>query len=307
LPSSFKNQTIITNKEYKMKKALLALLSATLVFTVISPAQAEDQKVLAVIDSAIKSEKFPSIIYEACFTVGKTCPNGANFMEGKGSASAPWPTSINNGTYHGDSMVKAALVANPNIKIVFVRYSDVSALGNSLSSPDALVNAIKWVSENADKYSIDAVSISQSSVSVNNLNRCKTDNTLISSVGSLKVKNIPTFVATGNDKRSDVVGFPACVEGAIGVGALANISQLETASNRGPGLDLVAFSKVSITKANDISWFDLSGSSSSTAVSASAYLAKNKFATFVEYFNSLPKISVKFIDGKSAVISYSSL
>jgi hypothetical protein len=72
MPISFKNQTITTNKEYKMKKTLLALLSTTLLFSVVSPAQAEDQKVLAIIDTAINSTKFNSIIQEACFTTVKS-------------------------------------------------------------------------------------------------------------------------------------------------------------------------------------------------------------------------------------------
>ena len=47
-----------------MKKVLLALLSIALAFTALAPAQAEDQKVLAIIDSAINSKNFPSIIHE---------------------------------------------------------------------------------------------------------------------------------------------------------------------------------------------------------------------------------------------------
>jgi len=63
MPNSFKNQTITTTKrETKMKKTLLALLSAVLLITVVQPAQAEDQKVLAIIDTAIDSKKFPQII-----------------------------------------------------------------------------------------------------------------------------------------------------------------------------------------------------------------------------------------------------
>ena len=90
-----------------MKKALLALLSIGIAFTAIQPAQAEDQKVLAIIDSAINSKNFPSIIHEVCFTKVKSldpnqnmsCPNGELFMEGPGAASAPWPVSINNATH----------------------------------------------------------------------------------------------------------------------------------------------------------------------------------------------------------------
>lgn len=288
-----------------MKKALLALLSAVLVITAIQPVQAQDQKVLAIIDTAINSDNFPQIIYEACFTTERVianpvlCPNGTKQMEGKGSAAAkPWATSINNGIYHGDSMVKSALAVNPNTKIVFVRISNTDSTGatNAYSNQlESLILAIKWVSENASKLSIDAVSISQSTVTTTGLNLCSTNTTkdtrTIDAVASLVANNIPVFAATGNNGRTDVVGFPACVNGVVGVGALFSTSTLEKATNRGPGLDLVAMGKITITKYNG-STVDIAGTSGATAVSASSYVNKNTYATFQEYVNSLPKLLV---------------
>lgn len=282
-----------------MKKTLLALLSIALAFTALAPAQAEDQKVLAIIDTAINSKNFPSIIHEVCFTTVKSsvpsqnmsCPNGELFMEGKGAASAPWPTSLNNLTYHGDTMVKSALTVNPSLKIVFIRFNDVTVSGNSRGDVKALTSAINWVSQNAVKYSIDALSISQGSVSANNLALCTTDKVTISSVEHLTANNIPVFAATGNDRRRDVVAFPSCVNGVIGVGALGNATQLEAATNTGPGLDMVAPGKVRITKYNG-SPTDTAGSSVATAVSAASYVNRNTFSTFGEYLSSLSKIVI---------------
>ena len=282
-----------------MKKALLALLSAVLLITVTQPAQAEDQKVLAIIDTAINSNNFNSIIHEVCFTTVKSktpsqnmsCPNGELFMEGPGAASAPWPKSINNSTYHGDTMVKAALTVNPNLKVVFIRFNDVTSLGNSRGDVRALTSAIDWVSKNAAKYSIDALSISQSSVSADNLALCSTSTVVISSFASLTSNNVPVFVATGNDRRKDVVGFPSCVSGAIGVGALGSGTNLEAATNSGPGLDMVSPGKIRVTKYNG-SPIDTAGSSVATAVSAASYVNQNTFKTFGEYTNSLPKILI---------------
>lgn len=290
---------IVKMKRNKMKKVLLALLSITVAFTASQPAQAQDERVLAIIDSAINSNNFSSIIHEVCFTTVKSsiaaqnmsCPNGELFMEGKGAASAPWPASLNNPTYHGDTMVKAALTVNPNLKIVFIRFNDVTVSGNSRGDAKALALAIDWVSNNASKYSIDALSISQSSVSAGNLTRCSTDTVTINAVSSLNTKNIPVFVATGNDRRRDVVGFPACVNGVIGVGALGNETQLEAATNTGPGLDMVAPGKVNITKYNG-SPISTAGSSVATAVSAASYVNRNTFSTFGEYLSSLTKILI---------------
>lgn len=296
-----------------MKKVLLALLSIALAFTALAPAQAEDQKVLAIIDSAINSKNFPSIIHEVCFTTVKSsiptqnmsCPNGELFMEGPGSASAPWPLQVdsktklpvpglfnlNNATFHGDTMVKAALTVNPNIKIVFIRFNDVTSLGNSRGDAKALALAFDWVSKNASKYSIDALSVSQSTVSVGNLALCTQDTVTVNSVASLTANNIPVFAATGNDRRNDVVGFPSCVNGVIGVGALGNATQLEGLTNTGPGLDMVAPGKVRVTKYNG-SPTDTAGSSVATVVSAASYVNRNTFKTFGEYLASLPKILI---------------
>jgi Subtilase family len=299
MPSSFKNQTI-TNKEKTMKKALLALLSIAIAFTAVAPAQAQDERVLAIIDSAIDSTKFNSIIHEVCFTTVKSmaCPNGQLFMEGPLSASAPWPRhknganfDLNNATFHGDTMVKAALTVNPNTKIVFIRFNDVTALGNSRGDVKALALAIEWVSQNAEKYSIDALSISQSSVSSGNLALCKTHTQTINSVSLLNSKNVPVFVATGNDRRTDVIGFPSCVNGTIPVGALANEKQLEKATNTGPGLAMVSLGKVRVTKYNG-SPTDTAGSSVATVVSAASYVNRNTSKTFGEYLSSLPKILI---------------
>ena len=297
MPSSFKNKTINTNKENIMKKVLLALLSIGIAFTAMQPSQAQDQKVLAVIDTAINSANFNSIIHEVCFTTSKpmSCPNGQLFMEGPGSASAPWPTSINNGTYHGDSMVKAALATDPNLKIVFIRFADVTTIGNHRGDAKALTAAIDWVSNNASKYSIDAVSISQSGVSTDLktkqrvLHPACTDSTTINAVSQLKSINVPTFAATGNDGLNNLVGFPACIDGVIGVGAMGSPTQFEKATNRGPGLDMVALGKVSVTKYNG-SPTNISGSSGATVVAAASYVRNSTGQNFVDYINGLIKV-----------------
>lgn len=279
-----------------MKKVMIAILSAVVVVTPLQVAQAQDQKVLAIIDTAINSAKHPSVIYEACFTTGLStgCSNGSNFMEGPGSASAPWPTNQNSGTYHGDAMVKAALVANPDVKIVFVRYSDVSAAGNSLNTQEALVKAIVWVSNNAEKYSVDAVSISQSSISSGNLTRCSTDTTTINAISYLNTKNIPTFAATGNDGSLTKIGYPSCIPGVTATAALVSESVFEKASNRGPGTDLVGIGKTSITKYLG-SKVDIYGTSAATVKAASSYVGQTTFTNFLNWIESFKKITISGI------------
>lgn len=281
-----------------MKKALLALLSAVLVITAVQPVQAQDQRVLAIIDTAINSAKHPSVIYEACFTTGNItgCPNGTNTMEGPGSAGTKvWPTDMGTGgTYHGDAMVKSALAVNPNVKIVFVRVSDISlTTGNSVNTQEALAKAIAWVANNADKHSIDAVSISQASISTDNLRRCSAptlpiDVAASNAISSLSAKNIPTFVSTGNQGSTTVIGYPSCIPNATAVAAIVSSGVWEKSSNKGPGVDVVAVGKTDITRYNG-STISIYGTSPATAKAAARFVGKNTTDSFSGYLNTLAK------------------
>jgi hypothetical protein len=285
MPSSFKNQTINNNnKENKMKKALLAVLSIAIAFTAMQPSQAQDQRVIAVIDTAIDSKKVPSVIYEACFTENKSCPNKTNFMEGSGSASSSvWPANILSSVYHGHNVTQAALSADTSVKIVFVRIANITAAGNSTNTPGALNLAIDWVAKNAEKYSIDAVSISQSSIATNNITACTTNTSVIGAVASLNSKNVPVFAATGNDKSTTVVGYPACVSGVVGVGAVTNkLDMIADSTNRGPGLDVLAVGTMNIVR-YDGTVSSISGTSIAAPRAASLYVknAKGNLVTFI--------------------------
>jgi len=301
LPSSFKNQTITTTKrEIKMKKTLLALLSAVLLITVVQPAQAEDQKVLAIIDTAINSKQFPQVIHEVCFnTYTATCPNGQKNMEGAGAANlASWPKPNVSGAWHGDWMVKAALMTDPTIKIVFIRYVEITNVGTYRNDAESLVSAIDWVSKNAEKYSIDALSISQSSLNLPTW--CASNKTTVDAVSLLNSKNVPVFAATGNNAKADAVGFPSCVSGVTGVGALnKSKTGFEKATNGqaklNPGLDVATFGAFEIQLGTLNATFPLAGSSGATVVSATTYLKNNKSKTFQEYLNTLPKIIINTV------------
>ena len=272
-----------------MKKLLITLLSITTIFAPLQVAQAADEPVIAIIDTAIDSKKVTSVVYEACFTQNKSCPNMSNAMEGTGSANSPfWPTSMLNATYHGHHMVDAALKTNPNIKIVFVRIANITAAGNSTNTPQALSQAIDWVSKNASRFSVDAVSISQAGISTNNLESCKADTIVVNAIKLLNSQNIPSFIATGNDGRKDIVGFPSCVDGAIGVGAAAPNGTIAPMTNSGPGLDILSIGSMDVTRYNNTT-ATVAGTSVSTVVAASLYI-KNKTTNILDFISTFSKI-----------------
>lgn len=280
-----------------MKKILLAILSVTLLTTVIQPAQAEDQKVLAVIDTAIDSNKVTSVIHEVCFTdsLAMACPNGQLFMEGKGAAgSNVWPTSTLNKIYHGHNVTQVALSVDPTIKVIFVRVANITSLGNPGVTTNTLTLGMDWVSKNAAKYGIDAVSISQSSISPDNLNACTGTGLLkteglraISAVSTLNASNVAVFVSTGNDSSKNVVGFPSCVSGSIGVGSIKpSLTELSSFTNRGPGLDVVAIPSAKIKNFKDVE-VDVNGTSVSTPLAAAQYIKNKGSGTFAEFSTTL--------------------
>lgn len=281
-----------------MKKIAVGILFAILGTLLVNPVQAAEVKTLAIIDTAVDSNKIPSVVYEVCFTdsKGMACPNKANFMEGKGAANSPiWPTSMLNSLYHGFNVTQSALKTNPNLKIVFVRISDISSSGGSINTQASLIRAIDWVSKNATKYNINAVSISQSSISTNNLAACTTNTTVINAVELLNQQNIPVFAATGNDRSTTVVGFPSCVAGVIGVGALGKpygsslYTEILSTTNKGPGLDVVAKGDIDIVRYNNTT-ASFTATSAATPIAAATYLSITSFNTFTNYVVQLNKV-----------------
>jgi hypothetical protein len=221
-----------------MKKAVgIVVTMLMVVFLQPTGAQAEDQKVIAIIDNAMDSNKNSSIIYEVCITQRNTCPNGTSFQEGKGAANvSDW--TIKN-IDHGYNITQVANLVAPNVKVVFIRISDVNVFSTFSSIHNdgrSLSAALKWVSENASRFSIDAVSISQSRSNFT-AGTCPVDNVFSSATQSLKLQGISVYAATGNEGKTNMVGFPSCVTDVVGVGATTASGAITRYTNRGPGMD----------------------------------------------------------------------
>ena len=82
------------------------------------------------------------------------------------------------------------------------------------------------------------------------------------------------------------VGFPSCIDGAIGIGALASGGTvLSAATNRGPGLDAVAIGDMDIVRYNGTT-ATISGTSVANVVAATKYVGQtNLFAQFIAGMN----------------------
>lgn len=213
-----------------MKKIIFATVSAMFFATQIAPAVADDQKVVAIIDTAVDVSKFDNIVYEVCFTL-RTCPNGKSFMEGPGSAAVS-NFSIN-GMSHGSNLVSISKYVEQNVKIIFIRIADLNVYPTfSAIHTDgrSLERAVEWVSNNAEKYSIDAISISQARTNFA-AGTCPSSPLLENSVKKLSGINVPTFAGSGNDSSKTKIAWPACVPGTYPVGAVGPNNTIAPYSN----------------------------------------------------------------------------
>jgi hypothetical protein len=214
------------------------LLTTALVMSHFSalPAQAEQLQTLVIADTAIDSsmsEFSGNIIHEVCIVDYSVCPNGTNFMEGKGSAFLPKELIQLNGFNHGTQMVSAAVRTNPELRIVFIRIVSHSPNGLRLTANiDVLKRTLDWVRKNRTTYNIQAIAISQGHHNLLSLtNYCPQDDSFNSLLNELHAQEIPYFAPTGNRGDRSRVDWPACTSKALAIGALTPERQVASYTN----------------------------------------------------------------------------
>ena len=257
--------------------AIITLLSLSTL-----PAQADDQKVIAIIDTAIDSSKFKNVIQEVCFTSNKSCANGQNYMEGIGSANiADWKTKGNIDSTHGTNISAVATSIDPSVKIVFIRIMNVLP-GNVVFTDGAMIaSSLSWLATNASKYSIDAVSISQNI----NSNTCGTVFYGPSaSISSLYQQGIAVFASAGNTKNSKPT-FPACADNVYSVGAIAQNDQFFATSNGKGNVKFATDGCYSWTSRLGVCSTAFSGTSVSAIIVATKMVSRYNTSNVVEFAN----------------------
>lgn len=211
---------------FEIKSFISAVLCLALLIVPSFPAYAQlQEETLVVIDTALNSDQADiagNIAYEVCILDWSVCPNGQSFMEGKGAAYLSPRFMSDNGFNHGSQMVSAALKTNPNLQIIFIRIVGNSSSGTRLNvSPFVVAKALKWVSDNNDRFNIGAVAMSQGHHNLSSLTRyCPTESSVESMVDLLLQKGIPLFVPAGNSRDYERLDWPACVPPTISIGAL---------------------------------------------------------------------------------------
>ena len=209
--------------------AQAALKSNTLKSTTSTPT-------LAILDTALDTS-IPAIrsrvVAEVCILDWPSCPNGKSFMEGPGSSVLPMKFLATNNFNHGTQMASAAIAANPNINIVFIRIvGNTSKGGVQTYGLNTLVNALTWVNNNKTKYNIVAVASSHAT-NAPVIKRSATSayclpTAVDTAVSNLNNSGIPVFFPSGNSagnpSMKGKIEWPACISQSIAVGGVETLN-----------------------------------------------------------------------------------
>lgn len=291
------------------KKILAAFAAFILIAPVAAKAETPQQPTLAILDTAIDMT-VPSIaknvVYEACVLEWGVCPNTKPLMEGPGSATLQHPYVAMNGFEHGTQMVSAAIQANPNVKIVFVRIIGNNPDGSrKVAGNQTIVNALNWVLQNKEKFNIQAVSMSQSNhiLGPAGTDYCPKDLAIQELISSLKNKNVGVFFPAGNLRDYTRVSFPSCIPESISVGATMPTGEVAIYSNYDAKLiDFVALGTMRLTSAGN-KQVNVAGTSASTQVAASSWVALRSIKPNLTYQETLDLFNKTAIITKNSKVT----
>lgn len=224
-----------------MKKLIAAAIIAITIISGSVTANANQLKsttvapTLAILDNAldtsipfIKSQ----VVAEVCILDWLSCPNGKSFMEGTGSSVLP-AKMMSSSFSHGTQMASAALLANPNLNIVFIRIVGNTKKGNPQTyGINTLVNALNWVSDNQIKYNIVAVASSNATnapvINKSSKSAYCTPTVLDPVISKLNNSGVPVFFPSGNSgmvsAMKDKIEWPACINQSIAVGGVETLN-----------------------------------------------------------------------------------
>lgn len=263
------------------KKLIAALIAITISIPTTASAALKSSTLetptLVVMDTALDttlSQFKGKIAQEVCILEWKTCPNGDYFMEGTGAATISPYAMTKNGFDHGTQMVSAALSANPNMKIVFIRIAGQNInYDRQISTELTIVNSLKWVYLNKDRYNIQAVSMSQGNHNLMSGSQyCPSTPDTQNMVKSLISVGIPTFMASGNNRDYTRIDWPSCLPEVISVGA-GTKNGIEVYSNHDPVLlDYIGESRMQVFTPGEIIK-NATGTSIATQVVGASWVA----------------------------------
>lgn len=217
---SIRNKT----KGVKMKSKVALAVVAVLGVLFIQPAEANTGKSLVIIDSYFDSKVAASNI--RCVT-----PTNTNCVTT--TVTSP---SLSSAVNHGNAMAEVAKKQSSTLPIILLQSAVVLPKTVNEVNAGNFIDALNWVNNNSSI--VGAVSVSRffngnRECSPNSINTApyggvtKADATIRSLIATLKSKNIPVFVSTGNAPKTKV-DYPACIADTVSVTSPGNVSDAST-------------------------------------------------------------------------------
>jgi hypothetical protein len=209
-----------------MKKIAVGFAAVMFSTMVLVPSQATTPKALVIIDSYFDSKVSASNV--KCITLANTeCTDVVK-------VTTP---SLSHSINHGNAMAEVAKKQNSSLPITLLRSAPASARSVAEVNAGNFIDALNWVNNNSS--TVGAVSVSRffghanGTCRPNSVNTAphggvaKADATIRSLILTLKSKNIPVFVSTGNAPKK-TVGYPACIADTVSVTSPGNTSDAFT-------------------------------------------------------------------------------
>ena len=284
-----------------MKKIILAFsMLTTLAFAQSSAIASDNDPVIAIMDTGINNA-LPvfqdRIIYEVCILESNSCLNNQSFMEGTNSALINPSIMENNGFDHGTQMASVLLKTNPDLKIVFIRViGNTESGGRAITTEATLQNSLQWVIDNAERFNIQAVSMSQGQhVLKSGKSYCPKSTNTQNLIKQLKTMEIPVFFPSGNNGDYSRIDWPACIPESIAVSAMYSNKSVAYFTNYDKNLtDFFANGYVyAFNSRNEI--VNAAGTSTATQVAAASWLKVKQLKpnlSYNEIYNLLRKTAI---------------
>lgn len=204
-------------------KKIIAIASALLLATSVTPAVANEKPTVVIIDSGFDSELL-NPIKEVCILVTKNCNNGNAFDDSLGSSDTniqlmpSWKSEWD----HGTKMADIVRQINPNVNIILIRNAIVTSRGAvNIGGTKEFELSLQWVKDNAKRYNISAVSFSRGSNAwVRAGKGCPIEVGIQSKIVDLQSLGIATVIAAGNNGDKVNVSYPGCIPEAVTISGI---------------------------------------------------------------------------------------
>ncbi|WP_161957298.1 S8 family serine peptidase [Aestuariivirga litoralis] len=180
---------------------------------------------VAIIDTGVDG-KHPflagKVVSEACYTKG-ACPRRASVSTAAGSAV---PCAVRAECWHGTHVAGVAAGKGPNFSGVakdanIIAIQVFSRYGRGITAWDSdILAGLNRVFELRNSFRIAAVNLSLGGDSLFHDHCDGYDPAYVAAIATLRSAGIATVVSSGNDASTSGIASPACITGAVSVGAV---------------------------------------------------------------------------------------